>query len=90
MRFPFGGQRWREACGDFAVFLSLTWPLWLWTRLYYSYFTIEYCRWRIDVKPKMDPNESQFGNAKLGQASGHTEVQMTDAYRPSMPIEKIP
>ena len=53
MRSPFNNQRWKEACGDFAVFLSLTWPLWLWTRFYYSYFIIEYARYRVTIIPKM-------------------------------------
>eukprot|EP01084_Bolivina_argentea_P151278 264076_1 len=70
MRFPFGGWRWKEACGDWAVFLGLTWPLWLWTRFYYSYFIIEYCRWRIEIKPKLDPNASVIGNRQLGETSG--------------------
>ena len=91
MRFPFGGARWKEACGDWAVFLSLTWPLWLWTRFYYSYFIIEYCRWRIDIQPKLDPKESGIiGNRRLGQTPAYVEVQQSDAYRPSVPVSKLP
>ena len=55
------------------------------------YFIIEYCRWRIDIKPKLDPKESGLiGNTRLGQAPSYVEVQQSDAYRPSVPVGKLP
>ncbi len=75
MRFPWGGYRWKEACGDWAVCLSLTWPLWLWTRLYYSYYIIEYCRWRVEIKPKLTQKSEMVGSQRLGETNPRVEVQ---------------
>mmetsp|Transcript_14010 Transcript_14010/g.17252 ORF Transcript_14010/g.17252 Transcript_14010/m.17252 type:complete len:142 (-) Transcript_14010:67-492(-) len=54
MRLPINGERWKEACGDWAVFLMMTWPLWLWTRIYFGYFIIEYASYRIDINPDIN------------------------------------
>ena len=90
MRFPFGGERWKEACGDWAVFLSLTWPLWLWTRFYYSYYVIEYCRWRVDMKPKLDTKSSGIiDTTRLSQTPTDINIERRDKWRPSVPVHKL-
>ena len=53
MRLPFNSVRYREATADWAVFLSFTWPLWLWTRLYYGYYIIEWAAWRTQIDPTL-------------------------------------
>lgn len=45
-RMPFANPRMHEAYGDFAVVLMVTWPLWLWTRLFYGYHAVDFVRTR--------------------------------------------